>query len=215
MRPRYGKVETGRLVIDWSMGRYDVSRCYIFLVETMSYRPVCDTWILARSKVKYYGAYPAGFLHRARHLLGVHGDDAVLHICGGLVRDYPYRGFGPNDKTLDLDPACHPDYLQDARLPFPDGFHNIDHDYDWQGVMIDRPYTPEDADHYVPGRDCLPTANELLRSGLAVVGVGCRVGILDYVWPQPPKNAVEQAVITVVTGRNNRARLYTVFERMS
>lgn len=30
-----------------------------------SYRPICDLWILARPKVKYYGAYPNGFLERA------------------------------------------------------------------------------------------------------------------------------------------------------
>lgn len=188
----------------------------------MSYRPICDTWILARSKVKYYGAYPAGFLHRARHLLGVSLADPVLHVCSGKIREYPYRGFGKWDKTLDLDPACTPDFLQDARLPFPrrlkGGYTeaNIEHGYtDWAAVLIDRPYTSADADHYVPGREVLPGANELIRSGIKVVPIGGKVGILDYIWPQPPKNAIEQAVITVVTGRNNRARLFTVFERMS
>ena len=46
----------------------------------MSYRPITDVWILARSKVPYYGAYPAGFLHRARTLLGVDAVGAVLHV---------------------------------------------------------------------------------------------------------------------------------------
>ena len=173
----------------------------------MNYRPLCDTWILARSKVKYYGAFPAGFLHRARHLLGAHIDDPVLFVCGGKVREYPYRGLGPNDKTLDLDPACNPDFLQDARQPYPEG--------PWRAIVIDRPYTPEDADKYVPGRDKLPTANELARNGINAVAVGNKVGILDYIWPQPPKNAKEVAVVTVVTGRNNRARLFCVFERLS
>ena len=37
-----------------------------------------------------------------------------------MARDYPYkRAFGPNDMTLDLDPLCKPDFLQDARNPFP------------------------------------------------------------------------------------------------
>lgn len=173
----------------------------------MNYRPICDTWILARSKVKYYGAYPAGFLHRARALLGVHITAPVLHVCGGRVREYPYSGFGPNDRTLDLDPACEPDYLRDAREPYP-------HPEYWHAILIDRPYTPEDADKYVPGRDALPTANELVRNGINAVQVGCKVGILDYLWPQPPKNAKEVAVVTVITGRNNRARLFTVFERL-
>jgi hypothetical protein len=89
----------------------------------MSYRPICDTWILARTKLKggkkYYGAFPAGFLHRARALLGVGIDDPVLHVCGGHVKAYPYAGFGPNDRTLDLDPATEPDFLRDAREALP------------------------------------------------------------------------------------------------
>lgn len=36
----------------------------------MSFRPIADVWILARPKVKYYGAYPNGFLERALPLLG-------------------------------------------------------------------------------------------------------------------------------------------------
>lgn len=180
----------------------------------MSYRPITDVWILARSKVKYYGAYPAGFLHRARALLGVRIDDPVLHVCAGRVRDYPYKGFGIVDRTLDLDPECKPDFLRDAREPFPMRDTGEAWDDYWDGVLIDRPYTSEDAAKYTPGADKLPTANELVKNGIAVVPVGGRVGILDYVWPQPPKNAVEVAVVAVGTGRNNRARWYTVVERI-
>jgi hypothetical protein len=85
----------------------------------------------------------------------------------------------------------------------------------WAAVLIDRPYTEEDAKHYVPGPEVLPTPNGLLKRGLAVVDVGSKVGILDYLWPQPPKNAIEVAVIAVGTGRNARARWFTVFERLS
>lgn len=181
----------------------------------MSYRPITDCWILARPKVKFYGSFPSGFLHRARHLVGAHIDDPVLFVCGGKVREYPFRGLGPNDRTLDLDPECKPDYLRDAREPFPFATFMPVNDPSWRAVIIDRPYTEEDADHYMPGRDKLPSANQLVKNGIAVVPVGGKVGILDYLWPQPPKNAIEQAVITVVTGRNNRARLFCVFERMS
>ncbi len=193
----------------------------------MSYRPICDTWILARTKLKYYGAYPSGFLHRARHLLGVGAAGSVLHVCSGRIRDYPYRGLGPNDRTLDLDPALNPDFLQDAREPFPlnnkfsgmaEGIAMVPGVFDpvpWDAVLIDRPYSPEDATHYVPGPDVLPTANQLVKNAIAVVPVGGKVGILDYIWPQPPKNATEVAVIGVYTGRNNRARNFVVFERLS
>jgi hypothetical protein len=194
----------------------------------MSYRPITDIWILGRCKHKYYGGYPAGFLHRARQLLGVHTHEPVLHVCGGKVRDYPYRGFGPFDKTLDLDPGCKPDFLQDARLPLPayictdatclqceDGdFVTGAKGHLWPAILIDRPYSDEDADHYVPGRDKLPAANVLVKNAIQSIAIGSKVGILDYVWPHCPKNAIEVATIGVTCGRNNRMRQYTVFERL-
>uniref|UniRef100_A0A6M3JMI5 Methyltransferase n=1 Tax=viral metagenome TaxID=1070528 RepID=A0A6M3JMI5_9ZZZZ len=170
----------------------------------MSYRPITDVWILARSKVKFYGAYPAGFLHRARALLGVSDQDAVLHVCAGQVREYPYRGFGPHDKTVDLDPAVAPDYLMDVRDGLPPG--------PWAAALIDRPYTLDDADRYAPKREALPALNDLIRTAFAVLPNDGRVGVLDYIWPSP-RNAKEVAVIAVGTGRNNRARWYTVWER--
>ena len=180
----------------------------------MSYRPIADVWILARSKVKFYGAYPAGFLHRARALLGVGPYDPVLHVCAGKVRDYPYAGFGINDKTLDLDPACEPDYLQDARDPLP-GCPYVDHMSGWNAILIDRPYTEADAAHYAPGSNKLPDLNDLLKRSLQAVPIGHRVGILDYLWPHPGKFGKEVAVVAVGTGRNNRARWFTVFERLT
>lgn len=81
----------------------------------MGYRPITDMWLLARCKykggVKRYGGYLGGFPERARALLGATIDEPVLHVCGGLARLYPYPGgFGPNDKTLDLDDEVEPDY---------------------------------------------------------------------------------------------------------
>lgn len=179
----------------------------------MNYRPITDVWILARSKVPFYGAYPAGFLHRARALLVNSPNSAVLHICGGRVRDYPYKGFGAYDHTLDLDPALHPDFLQDARDPLP-LCQNIHEEVAWDAVMIDRPYTEVDAGKYVPGAEALPEINDLLKRALAIVPVGHKVGVLDYIWPHPGKAGKEVAVIAVGTGRNNRCRWYTVFERL-
>jgi hypothetical protein len=178
----------------------------------MSYRPICDTWILARSKVKFYGAYPAGFLGRARNLLGVGINDPVLHICSGRVEDYPYAGFGGNDFTLDLDADLNPDFCQDARDPFPTC--PMTEDGLWPALLIDRPYSEEDATHYTPGADKLPDLNDLVRRGLQAVPVGGKVGTLDYLWPHPGKEGKEVAVVGVGTGRNNRCRWYCVFERL-
>jgi len=177
------------------------------------YRPICDTWILARSKVNYPGAFPNGFLERARALLGVGLEGAVLHVCSGRVREYPNtRCLGPHDRTLDLDPACAPDFLQDARDPLPGGPRR---DGLWDAALVDRPYTEYDATKYVPGEKVFPSINALLRNALQVVPIGGKIGVLDYVWPQPPTWAREVAVVAVGTGRNNRARWFTVFERLS
>ena len=69
----------------------------------MTYRPITDIWFLARAKLnggeKYYGAYLGGFPERARVLIGAGRDDAVLHICGGMARRYPYKGgFGVKEE---------------------------------------------------------------------------------------------------------------------
>jgi hypothetical protein len=172
----------------------------------LSYRPITDTWILARSKVRYYGAYPAGFLSRARALLGVTIYDPVLHVCSGMVKDYPFAGFGPYDVTMDLDPSLEPDLLHDVRQPFS-GRYNFD------AMLADPPYTEADADHYTVGRDTLPSSGDILQRALENLTVGQRVGILHYVWAKPPVGLKNIAVITVLVGFNNRARLYSVYER--
>lgn len=177
----------------------------------MSYRPITDVWFLARPKVKYYGAYPNGFLERAKALLGVRNREAMLHVCGGHAKSYPNKRIvGVQDYTLDLDPATKPDFLQDARDPLPE-YTICD---PWPAILIDPPYTEVDAAHYVPGTTKFPLANQLLKNGLQAVRVGGRVGMLHYILPQPPKlNTKFIACIGVVVGYNNRMRCYSVFER--
>lgn len=194
----------------------------------MSYRPITDIWFLARAKLqggrKYYGAYLGGFPERARAVLGCKIDEPVLHVCGGMAKFYPYkRGFGPNDMTLDLDPKCEPDFLADAREPFPqppmwgkyqppfpDGKVPT---IPWAGVLIDPPYSEGDAEHYMPGADKYPKPNQLIRNALEVLPPGGRVGIIHYLAPSPPKGTIFVACIGVIPGFNNRMRCYTVFER--
>ena len=179
----------------------------------MSYRPITDIWVLARAKLKggekYYGAYPGGFPERARALLGATIDEPVLHVCGGMVRNYPYHGgFGLHDKTLDLAAATVPDFLQDAREPFPFGF---------KAILIDPPYSAENASHYAPGAVAYPSPNLLLKNALCALDLGRRVGILHYIVPQPPRGMKTRfvAMIGVMVGFNNRIRAYSVFERVA
>lgn len=185
----------------------------------MSYRPITDLWFLARAKLKggekYYGAYLGGFPERARALLGVTINDPVLHVCGGKSKLYPYKGgFGPNDKTLDLDEALKPDYLRDAREPMP-LYDAGDTCKLWPAMLCDPPYSEEDATSYAPGRERYPKPNALLKNCLEAVRVGGRVGIIHYILPSPPKNAKFIACVGVICGYNNRMRCYSVFERLS
>jgi hypothetical protein len=175
-----------------------------------TYRPITDTWILTRARlkggIKFYGAYPSGFLHRARALLGVQLDDAVLHVCSGMVRAYPYDGVGPNDRTLDLDPATQPDIVADARDPYPQGF---------RAVLADPPYSKGDAARYLPGAATYPSPRLIVRRAFEALPVGSRIGVLHIEMPRPPKPARLVAAVTVLVGYDNVARLFTVYQKIS
>jgi len=182
----------------------------------MSYLPPGGFWLLARAKVKYYGAYPAGFLDRARLFLGIHIDDPLLHVCGGKVREYPFANcVGPNDKTVDLDIRLNPDYLMDVRfgLPMqPDGSL-------WPSALVDAPYSELDAEQYACGREAYPQPNPLLKITLEHVRPGGRVGFLHPKWPRPPKlvhgcRIKEVWAGAASTGRDSIARHYVVFEKI-
>lgn len=197
----------------------------------MSYRPICDNWILARAKLKggkkYYGAYPGGFPERARVLIGCPLDVPMLHVCGGMAREYPYqRGFGINDKTMDLNPECQPDYAMDCReRVWPSGIR-IEippeiikppfsmAEVPWGGILIDPPYSEEDAAKYVVGADKYPNPRQLVATAINTLRVGYRVGILHYRWPRPPANAICVAKIDVTVGYENRSRIFAVYERL-
>jgi hypothetical protein len=187
---------------------------------------------LARSKLpknkKLYGAYPNGFLHRARELLGISIYDPLLHVCGGHVKHYPCRGFGPNDKTVDLNPGMEPDYLMDVREGLP-----VFDNWGWPAMLADPPYSEKDQEEYAKlceeVRGAYPESGPLLRRMLEGVAPGGRVGLLHYEVPSPPSKLwvpnglnsdelVETkvrfvALITVFMGYGNRPRAYSVFEK--
>jgi hypothetical protein len=190
----------------------------------VSYRPITDTWILARPKVKYYGAYPNGFLERARVFMPVTRTEPVLHLCGGMVKSYPtWAKLCPNDLTLDIDPELQPDLVHDVRngvpspLAFPEPPRSDGARWSlWRGILIDRPYTLEDASHYKCGPLVLPPIKKLLANALGMCTVGGRVGVLDYVFPRPPKEGVKLiAKVSVCVGYDNRDRCFSVFERLA
>lgn len=184
----------------------------------MSYRPITDLWFLARAKLKggkkYYGAYLGGFPERARVLIGASLHEPVLHVCGGMAKHYPYkRGFSEWDETLDLDPKCEPDHLANAELFLP--FRPVIdwHGEKWAGVLIDPPYSREDAKHYAPGPDKYPNPNQMVERAIEILPAGRKVGIIHYVLPRCPKNAKFVAAVGILCGFNNRIRCFSVFEK--
>lgn len=196
----------------------------------MSYRPITDKWILARAKLKpnadgskrsYYGAYLGGFPERARVIIGCALDQPLLHVCGGMARFYPYkRGFGINDRTMDLSKVCEPDFLMDCRkTDWPSHWTDstaIAHQNatnHWGGILIDPPYSEADAERYAPGALQYPKPNQLVQTAINTLRVGYKVGIIHYIWPACPKNAIEVAAIAVSCGRNNRERIFVCYER--
>jgi hypothetical protein len=190
-------------------GRHAFSNHRAASAAAMSYRPITDVWFLARAKLKdghkYYGAYLGGFPERARALLGATITEPVLHVCGGMAKHYPYgRGFGPNDKTLDLDIETKPDFLRDARDPLPSGF---------KAILMDPPYSEADAEHYRVGAAVYPKPNALIKNALNALNPGQRVGLIHYVLPSPPKGSVFVAGVGVMCGFNNRIRVFSVFEK--
>ena len=190
------------------------------------YRPITDTWLLAPSKVGYYGAYPNGFLQRARDLL-CRMTEPLFHVCAGRARAYPGYGFGPLDKCLDINPAMEPDCCQDARDPWPTppGLARSDCAPPlWPAILIDPPYTPADAQRYnqytdpfdllPPMESVLPTPAQLLERAWEVLLPGGKVGILHQFHPRSPAaDARLVACIQVVQGTNQQPRCFTVFEK--
>jgi hypothetical protein len=189
----------------------------------MSYRPITDIWFLARAKLKegkkYYGAYLGGFPERARVLLGAGPYDPVLHVCGGMAKYYPYKGgFGQYDYTLDIDESTNPDFLQDARNPFPPRMlcypeSQRNPSQQWKAILMDPPYSEQDADKYNCGSSVYPTPNQLIKNALDVLAVGGRVGLIHYALPAQPKNAKFVAAVGVLCGFNNRIRVFSVFQK--
>lgn len=210
----------------------------------MNYRPITDLWILGRPKVKYYGAYPAGFLERARPIMGVGIDETLWHLPGGMARKYnesrigPHAtlsGFGGNDKTFDLAEDCEPDYVVDL-CEMDEWIGDNDGDYVHiktqkptnlrgrkhlclpkpKGILIDLPYTENDAQHYSPGPEKLPKLNSVFQNCLRVAGISTAIAVLDYKWPSPGKYKPDwicYACIAVTTGINQNMRTFTAWRR--
>ena len=75
----------------------------------MSYRPITDLWILARPKHRYYGAFPAGYLQRGRHLIPKSATTAPWRISMDYRADRRELRDAPiDDRVMRFERASEP-----------------------------------------------------------------------------------------------------------
>jgi len=160
---------------------------------------VVGTWIMGndyRVQSLYYGGYPAGYLRRIKSLFP--DKTRVLHLFSGHVDQSIIPG-----KTVDINPALNPDYVDDAQT-----LYNVPlQDFDL--VMADPPYSVEDCDHY---STTMVKRNVVMRNLGERLTPGCHVVWLDQVLPMYRKDEFQiEAVIGMVKSTNHRFRVITIF----
>jgi len=162
---------------------------------------VVGTWIMGndyRVKSSYYGGYPAGYLKRVRALFP--DKRAVLHLFSGKVDLATFPG-----DTVDINPALHPTYLDDAQTLEMVPLERYDL------VLADPPYSVEDCEHYGTS---MVKRNSVMRA-LAALPVGAHVVWLDQVLPMYRKDTFAvDATIGMWKSTNHRFRGITVFRRL-
>jgi hypothetical protein len=162
---------------------------------------VVGTWIMGNDyKVKsgYYGGYPAGYLKRIRALFP--DKQKILHVFSGRVDQSALPG-----DTVDINPDLSPTYLDDAQTLLKVPLENYDL------VVIDAPYSVEDAEHY---KTTMVKRNLVLRA-LQRVRSGTHIVILDQVlwmWRKDTFNL--EGVIGIVKSSNHRFRVTVIFRKI-
>jgi len=157
-------------------------------------------WVMGndyRVVTGYYGGYPATYLKRMKALFQDKAN--VLHLFSGKVDTAVFPG-----KTVDLDPATEPDYLDDAQtleqVPLAD----------FDLVLCDPPYSVEDAEHYQP---TMVKRNKVFAA-LRRLAPGAVIVWLDQVSPMYSKDYLKVVGhIGMVKSTNHRFRVVTIYER--
>jgi len=171
---------------------------------------IAGMWFLAPRKVKYECAYPNGFLERARVPVGYGPYDPVLHVCAGRVRDYPNPSAIGMPFTLDLAPETEPDFLQDAREPWPAMY------IPWRHILADPDYDDANAAKHTPPVEARPLPATLLERAQEALIPGGRFGLLYG--PSPVRYDKKKmrllAEVGVKVGLNGDLRMFYVWEKM-
>jgi hypothetical protein len=158
-------------------------------------------WVIGndyRSKTKFYGSYPPGFLERVMALFPDVGAGALLHVFSGSLPAGPYT-------------RC--DSVQDAELrcsvyDLPDRAH-----YFYRLIVADPPYSSKDAEQYGTPMIDRHRATKALAQ---VTAPGGHLVWLDTVWPMHNKTEwLTVGRILVQRSTNHRARVLSIFERVA
>jgi hypothetical protein len=161
---------------------------------------VVGTWIMGnnyRVRSAYYGGYPATYLRRIRALFP--DKRRVLHLFSGRVDLAELPG-----DTVDINPALHPTYVDDAQTLKKVPLHLYDL------VLADPPYSVEDAERY---QTSMIKRNLVMRA-LQRLSPGAHVVWLDQVLPMYRKDMFDiEAVIGMWKSTNHRFRGITIFRR--
>lgn len=161
-------------------------------------------WMLGhdyRNKVRYYGAYPPGYLDR---IMALFPDDHrvgadVLHVFSGSL---PARAhYVRCDSHQPADLQCS---VYDLGQTHAAG-------YRFTLVLADPPYSSADAAQYGTAMVDRRRATAALAQ---VTRVGGHLVWLDTVWPMHRKTEwVTVGRIAIVRSTNHRVRMATIFER--
>lgn len=163
---------------------------------------VFGMWIMGndyRVKSNYYGGYPAGYLKRVKAFFP--DKKNCLHLFSGRVDTTVFPG-----KTVDLNSANFPDYVDDAqsleKVPLED----------FDLVLADPPYSVEDAEHYTT---TMVKRNKVMKALGSRLLKGAHIVWLDQVLPMFRKDQfVIEAVIGMVKSTNHRFRVVTIFKKI-
>lgn len=157
-------------------------------------------------KIKFPGAYPAGFLKRWKAAFAatfLPSNNTILHVCAGRV---PFT----EGMTQDIKSDYSPDYLcnaEEIHIKFPE----LSNKFQW--TISDPPYNPVKAKKYYD----LPLLDKhkMLHSMTTVTKVGGYIGILDQnTIIGKPANLKKIAHIAVTSIPNTNARLFTVYKKV-
>jgi hypothetical protein len=161
------------------------------------------TWVMGndyRTRSTFYGAFPHGFMPRARALFPDVTDHNLLHVFSGSLRAGEYTRC---DAVQDAEYQCS---VYDLPSQMRRGVG-------WSLGIADPPYSAADATQYG-----FPMVNrgKAMRALAQVIRVGGHLVWLDTVWPMHRKVEWRTAGrILLQRSTNHRVRLVSIFERVA